>query len=220
MKLDNKIIKAVIFDIDGTLLDSCSVWTDVDRRFFEKRDMVMPEDYGDAIGHIGLDKAAVYTIERFNLNENKEDIIKEWKEDVINLYKTSIELKPHAKDFLLLLKENHIPFCAATANDEDCYKSALIRHGIYEMFDFIVEVNHYKDGKDKPTIYYDCAKKLGVEVSNCAVFEDLLMALSTAKKAGFISVGVYDKTNKDESIKEEISDYYIKDFSDIIKLIK
>ena len=88
------------------------------------------------------------------------------------------------------------------------------------MFDFIVGVNHYKDGKDKPTIYYDCAKKLGVEASNCAVFEDLLMALSTTKKAGFISVGVYDKTNKDESIKEEISDYYIKDFSDIIKLIK
>ncbi len=220
MIIKNKEIKGIIFDIDGTLLDSCSIWEEVDYCFFKKRGIIMPKDYGEAIGHIGLDKAADYTIERFKLDEKKEDIIEEWKQGVIELYQNVVQLKPHVKEFLNILKENNIPFCAATANDADCYKSALIRHNIYDMFEFILEVNHFKDGKDKPTIYIESAKKLGVDVSKCMVFEDLLMALETAHNAGFIAVGVYEKSNKDELNKEKISDFYIKDYQEIINLLK
>lgn len=219
MKIGNKIIEGIIFDIDGTLLDSCLIWTEVDKRFFERRGIDMPSDYGEAIGHLGLDKAAIYTINRFNLNENKEDIIKEWKQGVVELYQNEVILKPHVKEFLLLLKANNIPFCAATANDADCYKSALVRNGIYDLFDFILEVNHIKDGKDKPTIFYEAAKKLNVEVSKCAVFEDLYMAINTVTQAGFVSVAVNDKTNKDEVLKKQTADFYIKDYKEIIDKI-
>lgn len=219
MKIGNKIIEGIIFDIDGTLLDSCSIWTEVDKRFFGRRGIDMPSDYGEAIGHLGLDKAAIYTINRFNLNENKEDIIKEWKQGVVELYQNEVILKPHVKEFLLLLKANNIPFCAATANDADCYKSALVRNGIYDLFDFILEVNHIKDGKDKPTIFYEAAKKLNVEVSKCAVFEDLYLAINTVRQAGFVSVAVNDKTNKDEVLKKQTADFYIKDYKEIIDKI-
>ena len=170
MKIESREIKGIIFDIDGTLIDSCGIWGEVDIRFFSKRNMEMPKDYQEAIGHIGLDKAADYTIKRFNLNEKKEDIIKEWKDGVLELYANEVVLKPHVKEFLLLLKEHNIPFCAATANDEDCYKKCLERNGIFDLFDFILEVNHFKDGKDKPTIYIEAAKKLGVEIDKCVVF--------------------------------------------------
>lgn len=216
MKIDDREIKGIIFDIDGTLIDSCDIWGEVDIRFFSKRNIEMPKDYQEAIGHIGLEKAAEYTIKRFNLNEKKEDIIKEWKDGVLELYANEVMLKPHVKEFLTLLKENNIPFCAATANDEDCYKSCLKRNNIYELFDFILEVNHFKDGKDKPTIYIEAAKRLGVDISYCAVFEDLLMALNTANKAGFITCAVYEKTSKEEKKKKEIADFYIKDYQEII----
>lgn len=216
MKIDNLEIKGVIFDIDGTLIDSCGIWGEVDIRFFSKRNMEMPKDYQEAIGHIGLDKAAEYTIKRFNLNEKKEDIIKEWKNGVLELYANEVVLKPHVKEFLMLLKEHNIPFCAATANDEDCYKKCLERNGIYDLFDFILEVNHFKDGKDKPTIYLEAAKKLGVDISNCMVFEDLLMALNTASKAGFITCAVYEQTCKEEKEKLEIANFYIKDYQELI----
>lgn len=219
MKIDNLEIKGVIFDIDGTLIDSCGIWGEVDIRFFSKRNMEMPKDYQEAIGHIGLDKAAEYTIRRFNLNEKKEDIIKEWKNGVLELYANEVVLKPHVKEFLMLLKEHNIPFCAATANDEDCYKKCLERNGIYDLFDFILEVNHFKDGKDKPTIYLEAAKKLGVDISNCMVFEDLLMALNTASKAGFITCAVYEQTCKEEKEKLEIANFYIKDYQELIDKI-
>ena len=89
-------IKGIIFDLDGTILDSCSIWGDVDKEFFNKRGLEVPDDYGEAIGHIGLDKAADYTIERFNLKEKKEDIIKEWKSGVLDHYAHNVKLKPHA----------------------------------------------------------------------------------------------------------------------------
>ena len=219
MKIDNLEIKGVIFDLDGTLIDSCGIWGEVDIRFFSKRNMEMPKDYQEAIGHIGLDKAAEYTIKRFNLNEKKEDIIKEWKNGVLELYANEVVLKPHVKEFLMLLKEHNIPFCAATANDEDCYKKCLERNGIYDLFDFILEVNHFKDGKDKPTIYLEAAKKLGVGISNCMVFEDLLMALNTASKAGFITCAVYEQTCKEEKEKLEIANFYIKDYQELIDKI-
>ena len=219
MKIENKEIKGIIFDIDGTLIDSCSIWGEVDIRFFSKRNMEMPKDYQEAIGHIGLDKAAEYTIKRFNLYEKKEVIIKEWKNGVLELYANEVVINPHVKEFLMLLKEHNIPFCAATANDEDCYKKCLERNGIYDLFDFILEVNHFKDGKDKPTIYIEAAKKLGVDISNCMVFEDLLMALNTASNAGFITCAVYEQTCKEEKEKLEIANFYIKDYQELIDKI-
>ncbi|MBO4667128.1 MAG: HAD family phosphatase [Bacilli bacterium] len=208
-------IKGIIFDLDGTVLDSCSIWADVDKDFFEKRGLELPSDYGDAIGHIGLDKAADYTIERFNLKEKKEDIIKEWKSGVLEHYKNVVKLKPHAYEFIKSLKKRGIKFCAATANDEDCYKSALINNGIYDDFLFILEVGSIKKGKDSPDVYLECAKRMEVEVDSCAVFEDLLTPIKTAKKAGFLTVAVYEKSCKDEEEKKKEADIYIKDFNEL-----
>ena len=208
-------IKGIIFDLDGTILDSCSIWGDVDEEFFKKRGLEVPADYGEAIGHIGLDKAADYTISRFNLNEKKEDIIKEWKSGVLEHYAHSVKLKPHAYEFIKSLKERGIKCCAATANDEDCYKSALINNGILDDFDFILEVGSFKSGKDKPDVYLEGAKRLGVKISECAVFEDLLTPIKTAKKAGFLTVAVYEATSKDEEEKKKIADIYIKDYNEL-----
>ena len=215
MKILNNI-KAIIFDLDGTLLDSCSIWSDVDYVFFKKRGMEVPSDYGEAIGHIGLDKAAIYTIERFNLNEKKEDIIREWKSGVLDHYKNQVKLKPHAYEFIKRIKKEGIIFCGATANDEDCYKSALINNGIYDDFSFILEVTNFKAGKDKPDVYLEACKRMGVEISECAVFEDLLTPLKTAKDAGFLTVAVYEETSRDEEEKKGIADIYISDYNELM----
>lgn len=212
-KLDN--IKGIIFDLDGTILDSCSIWEDVDKEFFKRRGLEVPSDYGEAIGHIGLDKAADYTIERFNLKEKKEDIIREWKSGVLDHYAHVVRLKPHAYEFIKGLKDKGIKICAATANDEDCYKSALLNNGIYDDFLFILEVGTFKSGKDKPDLYLEGAKRLGVKVSECAVFEDLLTPLKTAKEAGFLTIAVFEASCKDEEEKKRIADIYIKDYKEL-----
>lgn len=220
MIIKNRKFDGVIFDIDGTLLESTSIWHDVDVDFFKKRGMELPSDYAMAIGHLGLDKAADYTINRFNLNEKKEDIINEWKDGVLEYYKHKVKSKPHVKEFLCFLKENGIPFCAATANDEDCYRSSLERTGIYDLFDFILEVNNFPYGKERPDIYIHACERLKIKIENTLVFEDLLMPIRTLNKAGFISVGVYDKSCPDiDKVKLE-SFVFINDYNELFSLIR
>ena len=76
MKINDKEIDGIIFDLDGTLFDSCSMWHQIDIDFFKKRGMIIPNDYAEAIAHLGLKKAASYTKCRFNFPETVEEIIK------------------------------------------------------------------------------------------------------------------------------------------------
>ena len=72
MKINDKEIDGIIFDLDGTLFDSCSMWHQIDIDFFKKRGMIIPNDYAEAIAHLGLKKAASYTKCRFNFPEQVE----------------------------------------------------------------------------------------------------------------------------------------------------
>ena len=217
MKLGDKLVQGVIFDLDGTLLDSCNIWIEVDHAFFKKRGLVLPDDYSKSIAHLGLDNAAKYTIERFHLDESKDAIIQEWKNMVLDEYKHKVKLKPGAREFLDYLKNNNVLICAATANDEDCYKTCLINNSIYDYFNFVLDVKGYPLGKDSPDIYIDAAKKLGVDISSCFVFEDILKGLTTAHNAGFNTVAIYEATCQDEKAKKQIADIYINDFNDLLK---
>ena len=70
--------KGAIFDLDGTLLDSMGVWKEVDRLFFERRGISMPPDYAHAVAAMQSGDIADYTIRRFSLDEDREDLMREW----------------------------------------------------------------------------------------------------------------------------------------------
>ena len=106
MKVKNNEIKLIIFDLDGTLLDSCKIWKEVDINFFNKRNLLMPSTYSQDISHMGLTAASKYTKETFNLKESPEEIIKEWEEAVLEKYKNEVKLKPYARRFLNQCKKN------------------------------------------------------------------------------------------------------------------
>ena len=97
MKFLGKETKLVIFDLDGTLIASTSLWSDVDHAFFSKRKMDIPSGYGRAIAHLGLSKAAEYTVKNYFPNEKEEDILKEWNDLALKEYKYNIPLKENAR---------------------------------------------------------------------------------------------------------------------------
>lgn len=222
MKINNHEIKCIIFDLDGTLFDSCSIWEKVDEAFFAKRKMELPSDYAESIGHLGLERAAEYTINRFSLNEKKEDIIQEWKKDTVDLYKTSVQLKPHAYEFLKSLHDHAIPICAATANDRECYRAGLKSNKLEDIFELVLDVESLKTGKDKPDIYYKALEEINKKyhtnflATECAVFEDIILAVRTANSAGFKTFAVYEETCKDEVAKEKEALVYILDYKDLM----
>ena len=221
MKLLDHDIKAVIFDMDGTLIDSTGIWHEIDKAFFAKRNMELPNDYAQHIVHLGLTQAAVYTKETYHLSESIEDIMKEWHDMSIDMYKYQVPLKEGALELLKLLKDNNVKMAIATANDEPLYKPCIERLGIGDYFDEIADVNNAKEGKQSAKIYLDLAKKLGSTPQNTLVLEDMPTCIKTASRSGFITVSVYDKASEayDQS-KIDNSLLFIHNFYELLEVLK
>ena len=218
MKFLNHDVKAVIFDMDGTLIDSTGIWHEIDKVFFAKRNMELPSDYAQHIVHLGLKQAAVYTKETYHLEESVQDIMDEWHNMSIDMYRYNVPLKPRALELLKLFKENNIKMAIATANDEPLYRPCIERLGIGDYFDEIADVNTAKEGKQSAKIYLDLAKKMGFKPEETMVLEDMPLCVKTANRSGFITVAVYDNASKDyNQDKKNNSLLFINDFGELIK---
>ena len=206
-------MKAYIFDLDGTLLDSMGVWLDVDVKFLKKRGIVMSDDYTDRISAMAFPEVAAYTIKRFGLPDSVESIMRECNEMAIFAYKNTVKMKLGAKEYLDKLQKRGVKLAVATSSTPELYEPALRNHGIYDWFDVICDASEVGCGKSRPDIFLITAKKLGVQPTDCIVFEDILAAVRSAKSVGMTVYGVYDESSAGdwEQIKQ-IADGVITDF--------
>lgn len=161
-----KNIEGAVFDLDGTLLDSSWVWEKVDEKFLGDRGFQVPDDYVDEISPLGAERAAVYTIERFGLNEDKDDIVREWIEMAKKEYATEVVCKPYAKEFLEELHKLNIKMAVATSSDRELFMKTLEREGILKYFQKIVTVDEVERGKGYPDIYEEAARRIKVNPHN------------------------------------------------------
>lgn len=209
--------KGAIFDLDGTLIDSMSVWEEIDREFLKNRNISIPSDYIEKINSMSFKDVAKYTIKRFNLKESEEELIREWNEMAIYKYSNKIKLKPNVKEYLEKLKENNIKIGLATSSPKFLYEPVLKNNHIYEYFDALNSLEDVKRDKNYPDIYLLVAENLKLSPQECVGFEDILVGINTMKKADFKVIGVYDKY-ADSDIEEikKISDKFIYNFKELV----
>ena len=212
-----KNIECAVFDLDGTLLDSSWVWEKVDEKFLGDRGFQVPDDYVDEISPLGAERAAVYTIERFGLNEDKDDIVREWIKMAKKEYATEVVCKPYAKEFLEELHKLNIKMAVATSSDRELFMKTLEREGILKYFQKIVTVDEVERGKGYPDIYEEAARRIKVNPHKCLVFEDILAGVTGASLGEFNVVAVFDEKSKHnwEKIKS-ISKYSINDYKELL----
>ena len=208
-------MKAYIFDLDGTLLDSMGVWLNIDIEFLEKRGLAVPDDYFDKISSMGFSQIAAYTIERFGLPDTVEGLLQEWSDMAAHAYGHTVQMKPHAKEYLFALKERGARLAIATSAIPDLCDLALRAHGIYDWFNVICKCNEVGCGKSRPDVFLLAAQKLAVDPRDCIVFEDIFDAVKSAKSVGMTVCGVYDKASEsDWDAIRGMADYAILDFRD------
>ncbi len=210
-------MKAVIFDFDGTIADSTYVWNKVDRDFFARRGMEVPDDYVDAISTMSFYNGAVYTKEKYNIKESVGDIMEEWNTHALKEYENNVVLKPYVKNYIYKLRQQGIKIGLATASNPEFYLPVLRREGIMSFFDAFADGSDKNvRNKDFPDIYLLCAERLKTKPHCCRVYEDVIKGILSAKSAGMEVIAVYDKANdcKWEEIKAA-ADGFITDFSNI-----
>ena len=213
-------MNAYIFDLDGTLFESMDVWAKVDKEFFQKRGLALPEEHARATIAMHIDEAADYIKKLFGLQESAEDIIQEWLSIAEAAYETDVRLKPHAKEYLQKLSAAGHKLAVATSLPEELLEPALHKHGIYHIFHAISTAREVGSGKAKPDIFVLAAKKLGVAPEDCLLFDDILQAVKSAKSIGMKVCAVYDKSSRhDWDEIKATADYAITCFKDAWDLI-
>lgn len=210
-------IKAAIFDLDGVILDSLNVWSDIDVKFLAKRGFLVPDDYVKKIVSLSFEEIADYTIECFKLNETREEVMEEWIEMAEYEYANNICIKPYVAEYLLYIKSLGLKISTATNLPRKLSEPALKNNGIYELFDLFSDISQVNMNKSNPHLFHHVAKILGENEKDIIVFEDVPLNILGAKKAGMLACGVYDShsLHYQEELKNS-SDYYIKSFKDLL----
>ena len=194
--MDDNHGKAAIFDLDGTLLDSMGVWDQVDIDFLAKRGIEVPADYMGKVAAMQFRQIAEYTIARFGLPDTPEALMQEWDDMVRVAYSTVVEAKPHAVEYLSYLKRSGAKLAVATSLPPALREPAMKHVGIFDYFDQIVSVDDANNvGKDRPDVFLLVAGRLGVVPEQCTVFEDLLVAMRSAKSVGMRVWAIHDDSS-------------------------
>lgn len=209
-------IDAVIFDLDGTLIDSMWMWKQIDIEFLARHGIELPEDLQQAIAGMSFTETAAYFKERFHLAESVQEIKDCWNEMAYEKYMNEAPLKTGVLKFLQDLKKNNIKTGIATSNSRHLVEAVTRQLGISMYFDTIRTSCEVKKGKPAPDIYLFVASELGVEPERCLVFEDITEGIMAGKNANMKVCAVEDDFSMFQlEEKMRLADYYVKNYDEI-----
>lgn len=194
-------IEGVIFDLDGTLLDSMYIWDTIGSDYLISCGITPEQNLNEKFKKMSIVQAAQYYKDVYMLADSIDDIIDGVNHMIEHLYTSEVKVKPGVKDLLYKMNENNIKMCVATATDRYMVEAALKSNGIDKYFSGIFTCTEVGFGKDSPEIFEKALETLRTPKSKTIIFEDALHAIETAKSAGFKVIGVYDDSSENESKK-------------------
>lgn len=216
-----KNIKAIIFDMDGTIIDSMWIWKQIDIDFLEERGHTFPEDLQKEIEGMSFTETAGYFKKRFELTESVDALKSIWTDMAIELYRNEIGMKPGAKRFLARIDALGLPMGIGTSNTKALAVEVLEKHEVMTYFTSLRTSCEVEKGKPSPDVFLKVAEDLGVAPEDCLVFEDTVAGAEAGINAGMRVIGVMDAVSL--AHKEElltIVERYIESYDEILDLFE
>lgn len=208
------MIQGAIFDVDGTLLDSMSVWANIGADYLRFLGYEPRENLNETFKSMSLYQAACYYQSEYGVTLSTEEIIAGVNDRIGQFYRERAGLKPGVAGFLRQLREKGVKMCIATATDRPLVEAALERCGVLAYFSDIFTCFSVGHGKDEPVIYRTALEHLQTARVKTIVFEDALYAARTARRDNFVTAAVYDAYEKHQAELRAAADLYITDFTD------
>jgi HAD superfamily hydrolase (TIGR01509 family) len=180
---------AVLFDMDGTLIDSEPYWMESEQALAaEHKGKWTTEDGLDVVG-MSLDKSSRLLKERANIPLEPEEIVDVLTEEVQKKLRKVVPWRPGAKELLQDLREHGVKTALVTMSMHRMAQQ-VVDAIEFSAFEVIVAGDDVRNGKPHPEAYQKAAELLGFEPGRCIAFEDSVSGLTSAELAGTIAIGI------------------------------
>lgn len=211
-------MEAVIFDLDGTLVDSMWMWKAIDIEYLGRHNIPYPSLLQREIEGMSFSETAVYFKEKFQIPDSLEEIKKTWVEMSLEKYQKQVPLKPGVRHFLDFLKAKGIRIGIATSNGWDMVNGVLDALEIRGYFQVIATACEVAAGKPAPDVYLHVARQMGVKPEQCMVFEDVPAGIRSGKAAGMTVCAVEDAYSA-HMVQEKrmLADYFIESYDQLFE---
>ena len=212
----NQYNKTFLFDFDGTLVDSMPTFIGVMLRILDEYGMEYDDDIVKIITPLGYGGTAKHFI-KMGVNSTIEKLTEKMSEYALYEYENNIPAKDTVIDTLEEMKKIGYSLNVLTASPHTALDPCLKRLGIWELFDNVWSCEDFATTKADTKIYDMAAKRLGKQVADVTFVDDNINAVATAKAAGMVAVGIFDKSSEDcvEQFKA-MADGYVMEFKELL----
>ena len=213
--------KNAIFDMDGTLIDSLIfwdiLWSKLGKKYLNNEGFHPFAEDDKAVRTLTLKDGMALIHKKYGIAESADSLLEETNNAIVEFYTETVELKSGVKEFLDYCYNQGTKMCIASATATEFIKIALKRCGIEKYFSGVFSCADIGIGKEKPDIFLIAKEHLGSNISETWIFDDSLVAVKTAKVAGFNVVGIYDRFNFGQDEIEKSADIYINNNETLLK---
>jgi HAD superfamily hydrolase (TIGR01509 family) len=217
-------IKAAIFDMDGTLIDSLKIWgviwEKLGEKYLDDPDFVPNAEDDKKVRTLTLKEAMALIHRNYGLGSDGEEVWRDADRIIADFYMNEVQLKPGVRAFLDHCRCECVKMCIASATAPELLELALKHCGIEHYFSKIFSCGTIGKGKEHPDVFLMAADYFGEDKAETWVFEDSLVAIETAVGVGMPTVGIYDRFNFGQERIKEIATEYIGEGETLLKLMK
>lgn len=189
-------MKAAIFDMDGTLIDSMNEWRRLNCSFVRDRGVELTQEQEKALYSVSGMMAVEYVQKTFGIKADFGEILERSTRLMEPVYAAGVPLKPGARAYLERLRARGVKRVLCTATPSRLALIALNRTGLVADLDFIFSTDMTGGSKGDPAFFDRLCALIGEKKEDCVMFEDALYAMQGARAAGLGVVGITDETNE------------------------
>lgn len=214
--MNHKPLQAIIYDVDGTLLDSMPTWNQSGDLYLQSKGLIPEPGLSRILFKMTLEESSYYLKNNYLIKENVESIARGIRQVVRTYYAKEVEAKPGSLKLLTSVYKLGIPQIVCTLTERDMVLEGLDRTGLLPYLDDVISCADLPWTKRDEELFLYLLNRLKTEADQTWLFEDASYSAQTAKRLGIKVVGLKDiQDHEDLAALKASSDIFLESFHDL-----